>query len=58
MLDKSLKDLHNLCKKFNVIELAMPRIGSGLDKLDWYFVSRIIDDIFESSGIQITVYYL
>jgi hypothetical protein len=58
VLDKCLRDLHSLCKKLNVKELAMPRIGSGLDNLDWYFVSRIIDDVFESSDIQITVYYL
>lgn len=58
VLEKCLLDLLALCKTFNVQELAMPRIGCGLDNLDWDYVSRIIDGIFESSGIQITVYYL
>ena len=38
------------CKSFNIQELAMPRIGSGLDNLDWSIVSRIIDDVFEKYG--------
>ena len=58
ILEKCLKDLLDLCKKFDIHELAMPRIGSGLDNLDWNYVSRIIDDVFEASDIQITIYYL
>ena len=58
VLEKCLKELMDSCKSFNIQELAMPRIGSGLDNLDWSIVSRIIDDVFESSGIQITIYYL
>jgi len=58
VLEKCLKELLELCKRFNIQELAMPRIGSGLDNLDWSIVSRIIDDVFEESGIQIKIYYL
>lgn len=57
-IEKCLKDLCELCKKFKIEQLAMPRIGSGLDNLDWYYVSRIIDDLFKETNIQITVYYL
>ena len=34
----------------------MPMIGSGLDKLEWNLVSRIIDDVFNKTNINITVY--
>lgn len=34
----------------------MPMIGSGLDKLEWNLVSRIIDDVFNETNINITVY--
>ena len=34
----------------------MPQIGSDSDELDWKLVSRIIDEVFENSGIQLTIY--
>lgn len=34
----------------------MPMIGSGLDKLEWDLVSRIIDDVFAKTNINITIY--
>ena len=41
-----------------VKKLAIPRLGCGLDKLNWSAVSKLIEDIFSESGIEITVYYL
>lgn len=38
--------------------LVMPRIGCGLDKLDWNNVKEIIKEIFEDTDIAIEVYYL
>jgi hypothetical protein len=35
----------------------MPRIGSGLDSLDWGNVTGLIYKIFEETNIQITVYH-
>lgn len=37
-------------------KIVMPRIGCGLDKLDWNKVKQIIEEIFE--GFDITVCYL
>lgn len=34
----------------------MPMIGSGLDKLEWDLVSRIVDDLFSKSSIDLTIY--
>lgn len=38
--------------------IAMPRIGCGLDKLEWARVKQIIQDIFEDTDLTIEVYYL
>lgn len=42
----------------NVVKLAMPRIGSGLDKLTWRKVRRIIKQIFADTNFDIAVYYV
>ncbi|XP_046665092.1 uncharacterized protein LOC124357382 isoform X4 [Homalodisca vitripennis] len=55
-VEKSLKAMRDLCCKFEVTKLAMPRIACGLDKLEWNKVRRIINDVFQEAGIQITVY--
>lgn len=55
-VEKSLKELCNLCLRLNVTKLAMPMIGSGLDQLEWYLVSRIIDNIFSKSEIDLSIY--
>jgi O-acetyl-ADP-ribose deacetylase (regulator of RNase III) len=36
--------------------IAMPRIGCGLDRLNWSLVKRMIDEVFEESGIEIKIY--
>ena len=41
-----------------VKELCMPRIGSGLDKLDWGRVTAMIASVFKDVDMNITVYYL
>lgn len=38
--------------------LVMPRIGCGLDKLQWKNVKKMIKEIFEDTDITIEVYYL
>jgi len=55
-LEESLRNLRDLCERFNISELAMPKIGCGLDQLDWGITSRIIDQVFENSSIKLTVY--
>lgn len=55
-VENSLKALLKLCQEFNISKLAMPMIATGLDKLDWELVSRIIDDVFSKSNITLTIY--
>nr|KAF6341764.1 O-acyl-ADP-ribose deacylase 1 [Myotis myotis] len=46
------------CLKNGVTDLSMPRIGCGLDRLQWENVSTIIEEVFEATDIRITVYTL
>ncbi|XP_012252868.2 uncharacterized protein LOC105684241 isoform X2 [Athalia rosae] len=56
-LERSLHALHKKCKELNVTELAMPRIGCGLDRLDWKIVKNKLEKIF-ADGFTIRVYNL
>lgn len=53
----ALTNLRALCQYFKITKLSMPRIGCGLDQLDWPTVEAIIEDIFSDSDIHITIYY-
>jgi len=46
------------CERHGVKRLAMPRIGCGLDKLNWTDVSQLLDEIFLDSDISVTVFSL
>lgn len=54
----SLVDMREQCEKLNIKKLAMPKIASGLDKLDWEQVKVIIEDVFKDTDIEILVCYL
>ena len=55
---QSLQSLKDLCKIRGVDSLRMPKIGCGLDKLDWYDVVSMIKEVFKDTDISITVYSL
>ena len=55
-LEASLISMRDLCIKNNVDQLAMPRIGCGLDKLQWLQVSELIQRVFKQVDIEITIY--
>lgn len=38
--------------------LSMPMIAAGLDRLSWPLVLREIEDVFQGTGIVITIWYL
>ena len=56
-LRKCLVDLRWNCE-FGVHKetIAMPKIGCGLDKLEWTEVEKIIRDVFKDTDIEIVVY--
>lgn len=62
-LTDSLKDLCYLINmrtsnRIVIKTLVMPRIGCGLDKLQWKNVKKMIKEIFEDTDVAIEVYYL
>ena len=59
-LRKALVDLKELCGEnwLNIKTLVMPKIGCGLDKLQWKNVKKMIKEIFEDTDVAIEVYYL
>ncbi len=46
------------CEEHGVKKLAMPRIGCGLDRLDWNKVRLMIKEIFKETYIEVTIYTL
>lgn len=57
-LRKSLLEMKEQCIINNVKKLAMPKIGCGLDRLNWSLVSKEIKDIFKDLDIEIKICYL
>lgn len=54
-LTAAIKKLRDLIIKHNVKKLAIPRIGCGLDKLDWPIVRGIIQNVFQYVGCTIKI---
>jgi hypothetical protein len=52
----SLLNLKQGLLKYGIKEISIPRIGSGLDKLQWKKCSIIISNIFYDSDISVIVY--
>ncbi len=57
-LEQSLISMLFLIKSNNVKNIAMPKIGCGLDKLEWKKVRGIIKDVFMDEDVNIVVCYL
>ncbi|CAG6021721.1 unnamed protein product [Menidia menidia] len=57
-LRQSLEDMKAHCAKNGVTRISMPRIGCGLDRLEWPKVSVILEQVFKHTNITITVYSL
>ena len=57
-LYSALLDMQHQCKVLGITHLAMPKIGCGLDRLDWDKVSAMIKEVFSDLDIDILVCYL
>ncbi|XP_068708514.1 ADP-ribose glycohydrolase OARD1-like isoform X1 [Montipora foliosa] len=57
-LQSSLEAMKDHCISHGVTSLSMPRIGCGLDGLQWSRVQDIIDKVFQETDIRVTVYTL
>lgn len=54
-LYSSLNIMRTIAETNNIEYIAMPRIGSGLDRLQWGRVREMIQDTFEDSDIEILI---
>ena len=54
-LEKTLVELRTNLVDKKLTKLAMPKIGCGLDGLEWPKVRAIIENVFDESGIEIRV---
>ena len=57
-LRSSLEAMRDHCNTHKVTKLSMPRIGCGLDGLQWNKVLELIKDVFRETDVKITVYTL
>ncbi|XP_054464504.1 ADP-ribose glycohydrolase OARD1 [Anoplopoma fimbria] len=57
-LTQSLEDMKTHCVENGITRISMPRIGCGLDRLQWNKVSEILEQVFKHTNISITVYSL
>ena len=55
---KALEAMHAHCLSHGVKQLAIPQLGSGLDKLEWKQVKQHIQEVFADGMVHITVYSL
>lgn len=51
----ALTEAQKVCAAYKIKKLAMPKIGCGLDRLEWDLVRRIIKDVFYDTDIEIVV---
>lgn len=54
-LRESLEVMKDIIEDCAITKLAMPRIGSGLDKLNQDMVYDIICEVFENSDVEILI---
>lgn len=54
-LTSALIDMRDIAEKEGISKIAMPRIGCGLDRLNWIRVEYLIKKIFEKTDVEILV---
>lgn len=57
-LRKTLLLMSSLVKDYNIKKLAIPKLGCGLDRLNWNEVELMIKEIFKDYDITIIVRYM
>ena len=54
-LKRTLQDMREIVIERNIKYIAMPKIGCGLDKLQWTNVKGIINEVFGDLDIEILI---
>ena len=57
-LQRSLEMMKKMLPKDKLNYIAMPKIGCGLDGLQWSRVKEIIEEVFKDINIEILICYL
>lgn len=58
-METSLRSLRQyLMQRPHIKRVLMPRIGCGLDRLDWSRVRVMIENILENVDVEVKVFYL
>ncbi len=57
-LRSALEEMRDFANNMGVKRIAMPKIGCGLDRLNWENVSPMIQDIFKDTDVEVMVCYL
>ncbi len=57
-LEESLQSLKKHALSVEIKCIAMPKIGCGLDQLDWSDVKNLINRVFEDTEINIKIYVI
>lgn len=57
-ITKCVREMAEYCARHNIKYLAIPKIGCGLDRLQWGKVRDIIKEEFQDLDIEIEVRYL
>lgn len=51
----ALVEMRDYVRELNIKKIAMPRIGCGLDKLDWVRVKELIEEVFANVDVEILI---
>lgn len=54
-ITQALYTMKRLCDTYDIKKIAMPKIGAGLDRLQWNKVSKIIKQVFADTDVEILV---
>ena len=57
-LPLTLEDMKCHARLYGIRTIAIPKIGCGLDQMNWQEVVKLLGDIFAYSNIRIVVYTL
>lgn len=57
-LESALNDMRTLVNDHKIKKIAMPKIGSGLDRLSWDKNREIIKEVFKGMDVDILVCYI
>lgn len=52
---QALEDMKGQCEYLHIDKLAMPKIASGLDRLEWNKVYEIIKEVFDDTDMFIMI---